>query len=724
MHSLNESIKPLSAKCNFGCYNTSMEPQYDNKKYEADIYKKWEDSGAFSPNLPSTSPGRRKPPFTIIMPPPNANDPLHIGHARFVVIEDALIRYHRMKGEPTLWLPGSDHAGIETQFVFEKRLAKEGKSRFDFDRDTLYKMIWDYVQENMGTMESQLKQLGASCDWTRFKFTLDPDIVKIVYKTFKKLADDGLVYRGERIVNYCPRCGTAYSQLEVDYVERDDNLYYLDYGTVIIATTRPETIFADVAVAVNSKDKRYKDLIGKTAKIPLINREVPVIEDNLVDISFGTGALKITPAHDPTDFEIGTAHKLPVISVIDEKGRMTATPEKYIGMKAEEARAEVVKDLEAAGKIKKIEKIHHTVGTCYKDHGPLEPMVSKQWFIKMNSLAKNAFNAIKTKKIDFSAEKYKKIAIHWLKNLKDWNISRQIVWGIRIPAWRCEKCLEWIVSDEAEPVECPKCGHNKLNQDTDTFDTWFSSSQWPFATLQTTKPGDFEKFYPTTVMNTGYDILPFWIIRMIMLGLYATDKVPFEEVVIHGLVRDRQGQKISKSKGNVINPIEMAEKYGADSLRMGLLWGGLIENDITLDEQKINGQRNFANKIWNIARFVLQNGVKSEKSKVKSVNADDRWILEELKKTTKLVTKALDKYRLNEAVEAIYDFIWHKFADKYIENCKLRIVNSDASATPTLYFVLDRSLRLLHPFMPFVTEAIWKEMGNKELLIASSWPKT
>jgi valyl-tRNA synthetase len=569
-------------------------------------------------------------------------------------------------------------------------------------------------------MKAQLRQLGASCDWSRFKFTLDPDIVKIVYKTFKKLYDDGLVYRGERIVNYCPRCGTAYSQLEVDYIERDDNFYYLDYGTVTIATTRPETIFADVAVAVNPKDKKYQKLIGKTAKIPLINREVPIIEDNLVDISLGTGALKITPAHDPTDFEIGKSHKLPLISVIDEKGRMTGIPEKYIGMKAEEARAEVVKDLQAAGKIKKIEVIHHTVGTCYKDHGLIEPTLSKQWFIKVEPLTKPALLAIKNKEVRFAAKKYEKIATHWLKNLKDWNVSRQIVWGIRIPAWRCEKCLEWTVTDGADPTKCKKCGNDKLTQDNDTFDTWFSSGQWPFVTLQTTKAGDFEKFYPTTVMDPSYDILPFWVIRMIMLGLYSTNKVPFENVLLHGLVRDKFGVKISKSKGNVIDPIEMANKYGADALRVASIWGILVENDNSLSEENINGQRKFANKIWNVARFVLQNGGKRLKVKGKSKNSDDEWILEELKKTTKLVTKDLDKYRLNEAAAEIYDFIWHKLADVYIEKVKDR----REEAQYTLEKVLTDSIKLLHPFMPFVTEQIWYEMGNKDLLISSSWPKT
>jgi len=539
---------------NFNDTIVAMDTTYNHKLYEADIYKKWEESGAFSPDL-----GKKIKPFTIIMPPPNANDPLHIGHTRFVAIEDTLIRYHRMLGEPTLWLPGSDHAGIETQYMFEKQLAKEDKSRFDYDRDTLYKMIWDFVHDNTGVMENQLKRLGASCDWSRFKFTLDPDVIKIVYSTFKKLYDDGLVYRGERIVNFCIKCGTAYSQLEVDSVEQDDNIYYLDYGSITIATTRPETIFADVAVAVNPKDVRYKKLVGLTAKIPLINREVPIIANNLVDKDFGTGALKITPAHDATDFEIGQIHKLPIISVINNKGKMINCPEKYIGLKAGVAREEVVKDLESAGLLKKVEKTHHTIGTCYRDRSILEPMISTQWFIKVEPLTKKVLSAIKAGDVKFAAKKYEKIAIHWLKNLRDWNISRQIVWGMRIPAWVCDKCSKWTVTNGDVPERCGHCGHDKLVQDTDTFDTWFSSGQWPFATLKTTQGGDFEKFYPTSVMETGYDILPFWVIRMLMLGVYVTGKVPFENVLLHGLVRDKQGLKISKSKGNVIDPIEMAE---------------------------------------------------------------------------------------------------------------------------------------------------------------------
>jgi len=701
-----------------------MDKIWDHKANEEIINVLWEKAGVFTPKV-----NHKKKPFTIIMPPPNANDNLHIGHARFIAVEDVLARYHRMKGEETLWLPGADHAGIETQFVFEKKLKAEGKSRFDFDRDTLYQMIWDYVQTNKGNMESQLKSLGASCDWSRNFFTLDPKIVKIVYQTFKQLYDDGLVYRGERIVNFCPRCGTAYSQLEVDTEERDDNLYYLNYQTITIATTRPETIFADVAIAVNPKDKRYKDLVGKTATIPLTGKKIPIIADELVDISFGTGALKITPAHDAIDFEVGQKHGLEIISSIDESGRMINTPEKYLGHKVLAARDEVVADLEKNGLITKTEKIHHVVGICYKDKGLIEPMPSKQWFIKVTPLAKEALEAIKNKKVTFASKRYEKIAIHWLKNLRDWNISRQIVWGIRIPAFRCNKCQEWTVTTGEAPSQCEHCSHTTLTQDDDTFDTWFSSGQWPFATLQANSQEDFDYFYPTSVMETAYDILPFWVIRMIMLGLYATGKVPFKSVLIHGLVRDREGQKISKSKGNVINPLEMSEKYGTDALRMGIIWGALVENDIALSEDNIRGQRNFSNKIWNIARFINQNELTNKK--VEDLTEDDKWIVEELTKTTKEVTKYLDEYKLNEAAEALYDFIWHKLADVYIEKVKIKGTKEERvtireNALPVLYEVLNSTLKLLHPFMPFVTEAIYQKVyakDEKDLLTISSWPK-
>lgn len=697
-----------------------MDKIYEHINFEKNIYALWERSGCFTPII-----DKKKKPFTIIMPPPNANDPLHIGHARFVAIEDILTRYQRMKGNPVLWLPGSDHAGIETQFVFEKRLQEKGKSRFDYDRDTLYKMIWDYVQNNTGVMESQLKTLGASCDWTRFKFTLDPKIIKIVYKTFKRLYDDGLIYRGERIVNYCPRCGTAFSQLEVNFVEKDDFLYYIDYKSVVIATTRPETIFADVAIAVNPKDKRYTKLIGKTATIPIINRDIPIISDVLVDPNFGTGALKVTPGHDPTDFEIGQKHKLTTISVIDESGKMVNTPKKYIGMKALDARELITVDLSEGKLLKKKENLHHTVGTCYRDKGVIEPMVSKQWFLKIAPLVQASFIAIKEGKIKFTSVKYEKIAKHWYKILKDWNISRQIVWGIRIPAWRCQKCLEWTITDGKPPEKCINCNYDKLNQDEDTFDTWFSSGQWPYATLQTESNNDFNYFYPTSVMETAYDILAFWVIRMVMLGIYTTGKVPFNEILLHGLVRDSRGEKISKSKGNVINPIEMANKYGADALRMGLIWGTLLENDVSLSEDNIRGQRNFSNKIWNVARFIFMEkpsragGYKKAPS-LKDEN--DTKIVRELKNTSKKVTLLLNKYRLNEAAEVLYDFFWNKFANEYLESTKSRRLEAQS----TLEYILQQSLKLLHPFMPYVTETIWQEGKNRfdsPLLISAPWPK-
>jgi len=540
------------------------------------------------------------------------------------------------------------------------------------------------------------------------------------------LYDDGLVYRGKRIVNYCPRCGTNYSELEVNHVEREDFLYHLTYGTITIATTRPETIFADVAIAVNPKDKRYAKLVGKTAYIPLINREIPIIADSLVEMEFGTGALKITPGHDPVDFEIGQRHKLQIMSVVDEAGRMTGVPEKYSGMKVNVARETVVNDLEEQGLLVKKEALKHNVGVCYRCGTVIEPMISEQWFLSVKPLAKKAVEAIDKGEVKFVAKKYEKIAKHWYRNLRDWNLSRQIVWGMQIPAYRCQKCLEWTITDGEIPEKCRSCGHEELKQDIDTFDTWFSSGQWPFATLQTTEPGDFDYFYPTSVIDPSYDILPFWVIRMIMLGLYETKKVPFKEVLLHGLVRDKNGLKISKSKGNVVNPIEMIEKYGADALRVALIWGSRVENDNSLSEDNIKGQRNFANKLWNIARFVYieennkQKAINNKKPRAQHI--DDKEIFASLSKTVKSVTKLLDKYRLNEAAEEVYNFIWKTLANEYLEKVKSR----REEAQPILEYVLQESLKLAHPFMPFVTEAIWqehKERFDSELLITTEWPK-
>ena len=693
-----------------------MDKVFDPGSVEKKIYEKWERSGVFSPSVALAKEGAS--PFCIIMPPPNANEDLHIGHARFVTIEDVLIRYHRMKGEPTLWLPGADHAGIETQYVFEKKLKDEGKSRFDFDRETLYQMIWDYSMEKKSRMESQLRALGASCDWTRNKFTLDPAIIKIVYRTFKKLFAEGLVYRGNRLVNYCTHCGTAYSNLEVDHVERTDPLYFMKYGPFTLATVRPETKFGDTAVAVNPKDKRYTEWIDKEIEVDgLLGKfKIKVIADGAVDPEFGTGVVKVTPAHDPVDWEMDRRHNLEVKQVIGLDGRLNEKAGRYQGLTVKEARRMVVEDLQKAGLLEKVdENYRHAVAVCYRCKSVIEPLPMEQWFVKVAPLVKEALAAMDKGEVKFAAKRFDKIARHWYANLYDWNISRQIVWGMRIPAWRCEKCAEWTITDGAAPAKCHHCSGTELTQDSDTFDTWFSSGQWPFATLQTTKKGDFEYFYPTAVMETAHDIIPFWVIRMIMLGLYETGEVPFREVLIHGLVRDKEGKKISKSKGNVIDPLVMVERYGADALRMGIVWGALVENDISLSEDNIRGQRNFANKIWNVARFVLMDRT----SKKVQPNEDDRKIIKELATTTKKVTKSLDAYRLNEAVEELYEFVWHRFADVYLEKTKSR----RPAAQPTLELILKDSLKMLHPFMPFVTEAIWGELGEKEMLITSSWPK-
>jgi len=699
-----------------------MDKVFDPGSVEKKIYEKWERSGVFSPSVALAKEGAS--PFCIIMPPPNANEDLHIGHARFVTIEDVLIRYHRMKGEPTLWLPGADHAGIETQYVFEKKLKDEGKSRFDFDRETLYQMIWDYSMEKKSRMESQLRALGASCDWTRNKFTLDPAIIKIVYRTFKKLFAEGLVYRGNRLVNYCTHCGTAYSNLEVDHVERTDPLYFMKYGPFTLATVRPETKFGDTAVAVNPKDKRYAEWVDKEIEVHgLLGKfKIKVIADEAVDPDFGTGVVKVTPAHDPVDWEMGRRHNLEVKQVIGLDGRLNEKAGRYQGLTVKEARRMVAEDLQKAGLLEKVdENYKHSVAVCYRCKSVIEPLPMEQWFLKVTPLVKKALAAMGKGEVKFTAKRFDKIARHWYANLYDWNISRQIVWGMRIPAWKCGKCGEWTITTGETPDRCSKCKSKEITQDSDTFDTWFSSGQWPYATLQTSQKGDFELFYPTSVMETAYDIIPFWVIRMIMLGLYETEKVPFREVLIHGLVRDKEGKKISKSKGNVIDPLIMVERYGADALRMGIVWGAKVESDIALSEENIRGQRNFANKIWNISRFVLLNKAEIRNPKSETLNKeneDDKLILKELEATTKKVTKALDAYRLNEAVEELYEFVWHKFADIYLEKTKTR----RAEAQPTLELVLKESLKLLHPFMPFVTEAIWEELGGKEMLITSPWP--
>ncbi|MHB9019769.1 MAG: valine--tRNA ligase [Minisyncoccota bacterium] len=608
--------------------NKELSSQYDSKQIEDNIYKLWEDSGYFNPdNLPA----RHKKAFTIIMPPPNANGSLHIGHALFVTLEDIMIRYQRMQGKKTLWLPGADHAGFETQVVYNKKLEKEGRSFWDIPREQLYNEIKDFTLANKKYMEGQLKKLGASCDWSREKFTLDENIKQVVSETFEKLYNDGLVYRAEKPVNWCTKHQTTLSDLEIKYEERADKLYYIKYKLsdsdeyIDVATTRPETIPADIAVAVHPKSKWAK-FIGKKLINPLTKKEIPVLSDMIVDLTFGTGALKITPFHDPVDFLVWINHKNEIdiqpFSVINQYGKMTeqAGPE-LAGLKVKEAREKSV-ELLRPNLVKEPEDYKHQVSVCYKCNTAIEPRIMMQWFVKMTekpikgkkSLRDLAVDAVKSKKIKFIPARFEKIFMHWMKNLHDWNISRQIVWGIQIPAWYCqdmtsETCKKnnGVIVSTKNPEKCPHCNSNNLKQETDVFDTWFSSGQWPYATLMTTKPNDFKKYYPTDVMETGWDILFFWVTRMIMFGLYRTGKIPFKDVYLHGLIRDKDRQKMSKSKGNVINPLEMAETYGTDAVRMALIIGSTAGNDPIISEDKIRGYRNFATKIWNASRFVLMN---------------------------------------------------------------------------------------------------------------------
>ncbi|MEK7189440.1 MAG: valine--tRNA ligase [Patescibacteria group bacterium] len=731
-----------------------LSKNFNPNEYEQEIYKKWEEGDFFAPKK-----GKGKP-FCVIMPPPNSNGSLHAGHGVGITLEDIMIRYHRMKGEPTLWLPGADHAGFETQVVYQKKLEKEGRNWFTIPRDQLYKEISDFTLANKSTMENQLRRLGASCDWSREIFTLDERIIKIVLQTFKKLSDDGLIYRGTRIINWCVKHQTTLSDLEVKHEEKDGTLTHIKYPIknsdkyIIVATTRPETMLGDTAVAVNPKDKRYKNLIGKIVILPLIGRGILIVADAAVEMEFGTGAVKVTPAHDPLDFEIAERHNLEKIQVIGKDGKMTdEVPEKYRGLKAEEARLLVVEDLKALGLVVKEESHKHAVGVCYKCNRVIEPLVMPQWFVAMTkkpngnglSLRDAVVKAVKEGNVEFVTKKFEKILFHWLKNIHDWNISRQIVWGIRIPVWYCAKNCPPIVTAGETPVKCPHCGGTKLTQETDVFDTWFSSGQWPFATLQAT--GDFKQFYSTSVMETGWDILPFWVMRMLALGIYITGKVPFKYVYLHGMVRDKDRQKMSKSKGNVIDPLGVIDLYGADAFRMALVFGVSAGNDMAISEDKIRAHRNFANKIWNASRFVMMNlGSHCEESQTTkqsrattrsprfarddiNLHQTDKVILKKLADTIKKVTKYLDKFEFHLAAEEIYQFFWHEFCDKYLEEVKPRLIpdattKDKAVAQAVLYKVLIDSLKLLHPFMPFVTEAVYQMMPKKEkkFLIIENWP--
>lgn len=722
-----------------------MDKTYQPQQVEQRIYQLWERGGHFTPQRTAD-----KKPFCIIMPPPNANDPLHLGHAMFVVIEDILIRYHRLRGEATLWLPGSDHAGIETQYVFEKKLQQQGKSRFDFTREEFYKTVYDYVTQNTTIMTDQLRKLGASCDWSRFKFTLDPEIINIVYDTFFELYRDGLVYRSERMINFCPRCGTSFSDLEVKDKVQKDPLYYMKYGPFTLATVRPETKFGDTAVAVNPKDKRYKKWVGKEIEVAgLLGKfRMKVIADEAVDPKFGTGVIKVTPAHDPVDFEIGKRHGLEVKRVIDFNGRLNDKAGKYQGLKVLQAREVVAQDLNKQGLIVKIDETYeHAVKTCYRCNTILEPMILPQWFVKVDELKRGALEVVAKGEIKILPRRFVKQYLHWMQNLRDWNISRQIWWGIPIPAWYCADCTQIeklagvtyipkdapvIVSPE-KPDKCSICSGANLLKDPDTFDTWFSSGQWPFATLMTTQKGDFDYFYPTSVLETLDDILYLWVARMIMLGLYKTKKIPFRDVYLHAKVVDKYGVKMSKSKGNVLDPIEVVNKYGADVLRLALIWGVSPGANVYISEEKLIGMRNFANKLWNIARFMLMN---LENKLVKrlddSVTSSEiiKWckkLTQEQEQLTQSVSKYLDTYRLSQALEKIYDYTWHTLADKHLEKVKpwLREESEESPYVRGILLTsLETVLKLLHPFVPFVTEEIWSKLPNrgKELLISTSWP--
>ncbi len=700
------------------------------EEFEKEIYKQWEASGFFA-----AQEGKGEP-FCIIMPPPNANGSLHVGHAVFVTLEDIMVRYHRMKGDSTLWLPGADHAGFETQVVYQKKLDKEGRNWFTIPREELYKEIYDFTLANKITMENQLRRLGASCDWTKEKFALDPEIVKIVLQTFKKLYDDDLAYRGERIINWCLKHQTTLSDLEVKYEDREDPLYYIKYGPIILATVRLETKFGDTAIAVHPSDERYKEYVGKEIEIDTLigKTKIKVIADEAIDPEFGTGAVKVTPAHDPVDYEIWQRHKDEIkgpMEVIDQYGKLdllkyfsdNEAAKKYQGLKIAEARKVIAEDMEKAGLMVKIDPHYkHSVATCYKCGNVLEPRVLPQWFIKMKPLAEKAMEAVKNNEVKFVTERFEKIFFHWLENIRDWNVSRQIVWGIRIPVWY--KGEEIYVGEEA-PV-----GEGWV-QETDVFDTWFSSGQWPFVTLKTT--GDFEKFYPTTVMETGWDILFFWVARMIMLGIYLTGKVPFKNVYLHGLVRDKDRQKMSKSKGNVIDPLGVVDNYGADALRMALVFGVSAGNDIVISEDKIRAHRNFANKIWNASRFVMMNlgedFIATEIDLAKLAN-EDKEILAQVEEIGKNLTKHLDNFDFHLAAEEIYQFFWHEFCDKYLEEIKPHLTaefneEEKNKTKQVLYKVWLNSIKYLHPFVPYVTEAVYQmsPAKQKEFLMIENWPE-
>ena len=716
-----------------------MNDKYNPKDFEEKLYEEWEKKGYFKPNGDKT-----KESYCIMMPPPNVTGKLHMGHALDDTIQDILIRFKRMQGFNTLWLPGTDHAAISTEMKVVQKLKSEGKSKHDLGREGFLKEAWDWTHLYGSTIQKQQRMLGCSCDWERKRFTLDDGMSEAVLEQFVKLYNDGLIYKGERMVNWCPSCHTAISDAEVEYKEEQSHLWHLRYKIkdedryVEVATTRPETMLGDTAVAVHPEDERYTDIVGKTCIVPIVNREIPIIADKFVEKEFGTGCVKITPAHDPNDYQAGVDHNLEIIEVFDDDTIMLDLMPEVKGMKATDARKPIVEKLQELGALVSIEDYTHNVAKCERCKSTIEPKISEQWFIKMKDITKPAIDAVKEGKVRFVPQKYEKTYLNWVENIRDWCISRQLWWGHRIPAYYCDECSHITVAKE-NPGKCEKCGSAHIHQDEDTLDTWFSSALWPFSTLGwPNDTDDLKTYYPTNTLVTGYDIITFWVSRMVTCGLYQINDIPFKDVVIHGLVRDSQGRKMSKTLGNGVDPIEVIEQYGADALRFSVISGTTMGNDIKYMPEKLDQASNFANKIWNAAKFIINNLASKEeimefckdvKSNKAELRIEDKWILNKLNQLVETVTKNIEEYDLGIALDNIYGFIWNEFCDWYIEIVKSRLYSENKAEKVKVSFVLNKVfktvLKLLHPFMPFVTSEIYKELAKckDEELMMSSWPK-
>ena len=715
--------------------NKELPKVYEPQQVESRIYQMWEDHDCFKGVEDS-----KKKPFSIVMPPPNVTGQLHMGHALDCTLQDILTRFKRMQGYAALWVPGTDHAGIATQIKVEEELrVKEGKTRYDLGREKFLERVWKWKEEYGNRIVQQQKKMGVSCDWSRARFTMDEGCSKAVRETFCELYDKGLIYKGSRIINWCPHCVTALSDAEVEYVDKPGHLWYIRYpladgsGDIVVATTRPETMMGDTGVAVNPEDENFKHLIGKKCILPIMNREIPIVGDEYCEIGFGTGAVKMTPAHDPNDFEVGLRHNLEVIRVIADDGHINENGGPYNGMDRYECRKAIVKDLEEQGYLVKVEPYNHNVGTCYRCHNDVEPLISAQWFVKMEPLAKEALRVVNEGEVKFVPEHFSKTYTNWMENCHDWCISRQLWWGHQIPAWTCEDCGHINVKRE-DPTACEKCGSTHLTREEDVLDTWFSSALWPFSTLGwPEQTADLNYWYPTSVMVTGYDIIFFWVARMIFSGCEQMKKIPFHTVLIHGLVRDDKGRKMSKSLGNGIDPLEMAEKYGADALRFNLITGNSPGNDTRFYTEKCEAMRNFANKIWNASRFVMMNLTidRYELPAADKLEREDKWVLSKLNRLVKEVTENLDSFEIGVASAKVYDFIWDTYCDWYIELTKTRLNGTDEDAKLTaqnvLCYVLVTLLKLLHPFMPFITEEIYQALpkcdGAEDILMTAQWPE-